>query len=31
MCKAEREEHAWFGVFLWEKTRQKECKNLLIG
>jgi hypothetical protein len=23
MSEAEREEHAWFGVYLWEKKRRK--------
>ena len=27
MKKEEREEHALFGVYLWEKTKQKECKR----
>ena len=28
MGKAEREEHVWFGAYLWEITKEKECKNL---
>ena len=26
MSKAEREEHTWFGLYLWENRKQNECK-----
>jgi len=29
MSKAEREEHTWFGLYLWETGKEKECKRLL--
>jgi hypothetical protein len=29
MSKAEREGHAWFGVYLWETRKQKACRGFV--
>ncbi len=29
MSRARREGHVWFGVYLWERGRQRESKRLL--